>query len=85
MNDSIAHSPCYLDNTVDIELAAKRILWGKLINSGQTCIAPDYLLCTKEVQANFVETAKRLLNNWYGDNPKDSPDLCRMINGNNFQ
>lgn len=79
------YSPCYLDNTVDVELAAKRILWGKLINSGQTCIAPDYLLCTKEVQTNFVEAAKRLLNDWYGENPKESPDLCRMINGNNYQ
>lgn len=78
-------SPCYLDNTVDIEVATKRILWGKLINSGQTCIAPDYLLCTKEVQSNFLTVAKRLLGEWYGDNPADSPDLCRMINGNNFQ
>lgn len=79
------YSPCYLDNTVDIEVATKRILWGKMINNGQTCIAPDYLLCTKEVQHNFVETAKRLLKEWYGENVKDSPDLCRMINGANFQ
>lgn len=64
---------------------AKRVLWGKFINSGQTCIAPDYIICTKEVQAAFLEEAKKLLDEWYGPNKQESPDLCRMINQNNFQ
>ncbi|XP_055602354.1 aldehyde dehydrogenase family 3 member B1-like isoform X2 [Uranotaenia lowii] len=78
-------SPCYVDNTVDIAIATKRILWGKFINAGQTCIAPDYVLCTKEVQDKFVEESKKILNEWYGTNPKDSPDLCRIINQQHFQ
>lgn len=65
--------------------AVKRILWGKFINVGQTCIAPDYILCTKEVQNAFVEEAKKLLDEWYGQNKEESPDLCRIINHNNFQ
>lgn len=78
-------SPVYIDNTVDIELATKRILWGKLMNLGQTCIAPDYILCTKDVQGKFVEATKKIMQEFYGDNTMDSPDLCRIINDSNFQ
>lgn len=74
-----------MDNTVDIATATRRILWGKMINNGQTCIAPDYVLCTKEVQGQFIDASKKLLKEWYGDNIKDSPDLCRMINPQNYQ
>lgn len=69
----------YVDDSVDMEVAVKRILWGKCINLGQTCIAPDYVLCSKEVQEKFVATAKRTLEEWYGPNPKASPDLCRIV------
>lgn len=48
-------SPCYIDSTADMDISAKRILWGKFINVGQTCIAPDYILCTKEVEEKFLE------------------------------
>lgn len=78
-------SPCYVDSTVDMAVAVKRILWGKLMNSGQTCIAPDYVLCSKEVQGKFIEEAKKVVSEFYGENTKDSPDLCRMINHANFQ
>lgn len=78
-------SPCYLDSTCDIAVAAKRILWGKLINVGQTCIAPDYLMCTKEVEKKFIEEAKKVLDEWYGTDRQDSPDLCRIVNKNHFQ
>lgn len=78
-------SPCYIDNTIDIEMATRRILWGKLINLGQTCIAPDYILCTKAVQNSIIEAAKKLLNDFYGENVSESPDLCRIINQANFQ
>ncbi|XP_061505655.1 aldehyde dehydrogenase family 3 member B1 isoform X6 [Anopheles gambiae] len=78
-------SPCYLDGTANIAIAARRILWGKFINAGQTCIAPDYILCSKQVQKQFLEEARKVLNEWYGANPKDSPDLCRIINQNHFQ
>lgn len=57
-------SPCYVDNTVDFEIAVRRILWGKFINAGQTCIAPDYVICTAEVQNKFVQEAKKVLQEW---------------------
>lgn len=78
-------SPVYVDNTVDINIAVKRILWGKCINVGQTCIAPDYVLCTPEVQNKFLNEASKVLKEWYGDNPKESPDLARIINENHYQ
>ncbi|KAH9633229.1 hypothetical protein HF086_017784 [Spodoptera exigua] len=54
-------SPVYIDNTADIMITTKRVLWGKFINAGQTCIAPDYILCTKETQDKFVAAAKKIL------------------------
>ncbi|XP_041984524.1 aldehyde dehydrogenase, dimeric NADP-preferring isoform X1 [Aricia agestis] len=77
-------SPVYIDNSVNMEVTVKRVLWGKFINVGQTCIAPDYILCTKEVQDKFVEISKRVLKEWYGEDPQKSPDLCRIINNRHF-
>ncbi|XP_065369712.1 aldehyde dehydrogenase, dimeric NADP-preferring isoform X1 [Calliphora vicina] len=78
-------SPCYIDKSVELTTAVKRVLWGKLINCGQTCIAPDYVLCSKEIQEQFIKEAKVILKEWYGDNVKDSPDLSRIINKTNFE
>lgn len=78
-------SPCYIDATVNIPYAVRRILWGKFINSGQTCIAPDYILCTENMQSKFIEEAKAVLFEWYGSNPQNSPDLCRIINDTHFK
>lgn len=72
-------SPCYIDHTVDMDLAVRRVLWGKLINLGQTCIAPDYVLCSEDVQEQFVKKAKAALHEWYGDDPQKSPDLARIV------
>ncbi|XP_072942867.1 aldehyde dehydrogenase, dimeric NADP-preferring isoform X1 [Epargyreus clarus] len=77
-------SPVYIDNTADIMVTASRVLWGKFINAGQTCIAPDYILCSKEVQDKFVEVSKKILKEWYGEDPQESPDLCRIINNRHF-
>lgn len=52
---------------------------------GQTCIAPDYILCTKEVQEKFVEESKKVIYEWYGKTPQESPNLCRIVNQSNFQ
>lgn len=46
-------SPTYIDESAELETAAKRMLWGKLLNAGQTCVAPDYVLCTKETQVSY--------------------------------
>ncbi|KAF2360720.1 Aldehyde dehydrogenase domain [Trinorchestia longiramus] len=72
-------SPVYLDNTVDFDVAVRRIMWGKLVNCGQTCIAPDYLLCSKEVQGKFISKAKEVIKEFYGEDPKQSPDYCRIV------
>lgn len=77
-------SPVYIDDTVDMEVAVRRILWGKCINLGQTCIAPDYLVCSKQVQEKFIEVARRVLEEWYGPNPKSSSDLCRIVAERHF-
>lgn len=68
-----------------MNITAKRILWGKFINNGQTCIAPDYILCTLEVQNRLVKEIKQVLKEWYSENPQNSPDLCRIISDNHFQ
>lgn len=72
-------SPCYIDDSADMDIAVRRILWGKMFNLGQTCIAPDYILCNKGVQDTFVKKAKEVLKEWYGDHPEQSPDLCRIV------
>lgn len=72
-------SPVYIDNTANIDLATKRVLWGKCINAGQTCIAPDYILCTKEVEEKVLESAKKHLTMFYGEDQKASMDLPRII------
>lgn len=72
-------SPCYIDNTVNMDLVVRRILWGKMSNLGQICIAPDYLLCSKEIQEKFVDKAREVLIEWYGREPQRSPDLCRIV------
>ena len=77
-------SPVFIDDNCNLETAAKRILWGKMINTGQTCIAPDYVLCSKKTEAKFVKIANELVKTWYGENSADSPDLCRIITERHF-
>ncbi|XP_071547048.1 aldehyde dehydrogenase, dimeric NADP-preferring-like isoform X2 [Panulirus ornatus] len=77
-------SPVFIDDTVDMDIAVRRILWGKCINVGQTCIAPDYVLCSKGVQLRFVEKAQEVLKEWYSNDPSSSPDLCRIVSDKHF-
>lgn len=78
-------SPCIVDETSDIDLAARRIVWGKCINAGQTCIAPDYLLIQGSVKGAFLERAKGYLYRFYGDAPCSNPDFPRIVNEKHFQ
>lgn len=78
-------SPCYVDDKADLELSAKRILWGKFANNGQTCVAPDYILCTKETQDKLIPLMKKFLLEFYGEKPKDSDSYGRIINERHFQ
>ena len=77
-------SPCIVDETANIKLAAKRLVWGKFINGGQTCIAPDYLLIHKSVKEKFVTHFKEELFRAYGENPQASEDYPRIVNTKNF-
>jgi aldehyde dehydrogenase (NAD+) len=77
-------SPCIVDKTANIEVAARRVLWGKFVNAGQTCVAPDYLLLDKAIEQEFFAQVKTVIHNFYGANPKNSPDYARIINDRHF-
>ncbi len=77
-------SPCIVGEKVDIDIAAKRIAWGKLINAGQTCIAPDYVLVHESRKAELVDKLKSAMSAFYGENASESPDYCRIINEKHF-
>ena len=77
-------NPCIVDETANLQLAAKRIVWGKFINAGQTCIAPDYIKKKKKSKAQFIDYLKAEITNAYGENPEISPDFARIINGRNW-
>lgn len=78
-------SPCIIDETANLKLAARRIVWGKFINAGQTCIAPDYILIQKDMKSHFVNYLKEEISKAYGENPIQSPDYARIINPKNWQ
>jgi acyl-CoA reductase-like NAD-dependent aldehyde dehydrogenase len=73
-------SPCIVDKSADLEVTAKRILWGKFLNVGQTCIAPDYVLVEKSIEQDLLARLKKNLSNFYGENPQQSADYSRIIN-----
>jgi aldehyde dehydrogenase (NAD+) len=77
-------NPCIIDETANLKLAAKRIVWGKFINAGQTCIAPDYILIQEDMKSHFVDFMKNEITKAYGKNPKDSPDFARIVNEKNW-
>jgi len=77
-------SPCIVDESANIKLAAKRIVWGKFINAGQTCIAPDYLLVHQNVKEKLIENLKLEITNAFGKNPEISPDFARIVNEKNW-
>jgi len=72
-------SPCIVDETVNIKLAAKRIIWGKLLNAGQTCIAPDYLLVHQKIKLQMLEALSHAITQFYGQNPETSKEYPRII------
>ncbi|MFI0429241.1 aldehyde dehydrogenase [Mariniflexile sp. HMF6888] len=76
-------SPCIVDDTVNLKLAATRIAWGKFFNGGQTCIAPDYIIVKRNVKQAFMVFLKDEITRFYGENPKESVDFPRIINTKN--
>ncbi len=73
-------SPCIVDETASLELAARRITWGKFLNAGQTCVAPDFLLVHASVKDQLIHLLKKEITVMYGQDPALSPDLARIIN-----
>jgi aldehyde dehydrogenase (NAD+) len=78
-------SPCIVDETASLKLAAKRIVWGKFLNAGQTCIAPDYLVVHSKIKAQFIEFLKEEITIAYGVTPESSPDFARIVNAKNWE
>jgi len=78
-------SPCIVDSDVDLKYAAKRITWGKYLNAGQTCIAPDYLLVDRRIKSDLLTEIKKCVGEFYGDDPAQSPDYARLISRRHFE
>lgn len=77
-------SPCIVDRDVDVDLAAKRILWGKLLNAGQTCVAPDYLFVHEDIREEFIESSIKWIEKFYGKFPLENPEFPYIINEKHF-
>lgn len=78
-------SPCIVDETANLELAARRIVWGKFINSGQTCVAPDYLLVQSSVKAELMNKMKKYIVKFYGTDATKNENFPKIINEKHFQ
>jgi acyl-CoA reductase-like NAD-dependent aldehyde dehydrogenase len=78
-------SPCIVDSDIDLKTAAKRIVWGKFINAGQTCIAPDYLLVDRRIKPQLIEAMTAALHEFYGEDPANSPDYGRIVSDRHFE
>lgn len=72
-------SPCIIDQSAHIPTAAKRVAWGKTLNAGQTCIAPDYVFVHRTVQAEFIREYQKAICSFYGENPKESKYFARIV------
>ena len=78
-------SPCIIDEKYSMHLAAKRLLFGKLLNAGQTCIAPDYVLINKKVKDEFINELRKILKEFLGENPIENEDYPKIVNERHFK
>lgn len=78
-------SPCIIHSSAKIKLAAKRIVWGKFLNAGQTCIAPDYILIEASVKEAFIKAVKAEIQTAFGKKIQKSPDFAQIVNDKNFE
>lgn len=77
-------SPCIIDETADLKTAAKRLAFGKLLNAGQTCVAPDYLLIQESVKEEFLGLFVKTVAKMYGERPLENPGYPKIINEKHF-
>ncbi len=77
-------SPCIVDATAKLPLAARRIVFGKYLNCGQTCVAPDYVLCDVRIRDRLVEAIRAEISRQFGADPLQNPDYGKIINEKHF-
>lgn len=77
-------SPVIVDQTANIKVAANRIIWGKTLNSGQTCVAPDYLMVHEDVKDKLINEMKQTIKQFYGENIENSRDFGRIVSEKHF-
>lgn len=77
-------SPCIVDQTADIKLAARRIVFGKYLNCGQTCVAPDYIYCHRTVKDRLIKEVQKQIQKQYGKQPLRNPNYGKIINEKHF-
>ena len=78
-------SPCIIDETANIKLAAKRIVWGKFLNCGQTCVAPDYIFCSKKIHDQLITEIKYQIAKQFSNDPINNPSYGKIINEKHFK
>ena len=78
-------SPAIIDESANLSVAARRVAWGKFLNAGQTCIAPDYVLVARPVADRFVEHLRDAVSTFYGEDPKSSADYARIVDDRHWQ
>lgn len=78
-------SPCIVDDVKSLKLAAKRIAFGKFLNAGQTCVAPDYLLIREELKEEFILAMKNVIQEFFGEQPLENQQLVKIINQKHFE
>lgn len=72
-------SPCIIDESADLKKIANRLIWGKMVNAGQTCVAPDYVLISERIKEEFIQECIKNITHKFGDNPKESASFCRVV------
>ncbi|MFA6717281.1 MAG: aldehyde dehydrogenase, partial [Victivallaceae bacterium] len=77
-------SPCIVTEDADPKISARRIVWGKFLNAGQTCVAPDYLLVHEKIKPALLAEMRETIKEFYGPDPRQSPDYPRIINTRHF-
>ena len=78
-------NPCIVDETADLKLTAKRLVWGKFLNAGQTCIAPDYILVKNQIKSDLIKHLKKEIIKAYGEDPETSSSYSRIVNTENLK
>jgi len=78
-------SPCIVDHTADLDVTARRLVWGKFYNCGQTCVAPDYVLVEESIHDAFLNRVLATIREFWGDDPQKSPDYGRVVNARHLK